>query len=133
LIEEAPDSTIKYAFSNLPANTSRLRAVRLWRERWKIEQGYQQMKEEQRPGSLRGQKLARLPSPCRPGHARLRFPRARTTPHQGQAAAEKKPAAAPCLITIPSIRRALQRLLAPVAKHDWLYCRPFILSNQLTE
>jgi SRSO17 transposase len=46
LIEEAPDSTIKYAFSNLPANTSRLRAVRLWRERWKIEQGYQQMKEE---------------------------------------------------------------------------------------
>ena len=46
LIEEQPDGTIKYAFSNLPANTSRLRAVRLWRERWKIEQGYQQMKEE---------------------------------------------------------------------------------------
>ncbi len=46
LIEEQPDGTIKYAFSNLPAGTSRLRAVRLWRERWKIEQGYQQMKEE---------------------------------------------------------------------------------------
>jgi SRSO17 transposase len=46
LLEEQPDGTIKYAFSNLPANTSRLRAVRLWRERWKIEQGYQQMKEE---------------------------------------------------------------------------------------
>ena len=46
LIEEQPDGTIKYAFSNLPADTSRLKAVRLWRERWKIEQGYQQMKEE---------------------------------------------------------------------------------------
>ena len=46
LIEEQPDGTIKYAFSNLPADTTRLRAVRLWHERWKIEQGYQQMKEE---------------------------------------------------------------------------------------
>ncbi len=46
LIEEQPDGTIKFAFSNLPPGTSRLQAVRLWRERWKIEQGYQQMKEE---------------------------------------------------------------------------------------
>lgn len=46
LIEEAADGTIKYAFSNLPVTTSRIKAVRLWRERWKIEQGYQQMKEE---------------------------------------------------------------------------------------
>ena len=46
LIEEQADGTIKYAFSNLPTGTSRLRAVRLWHERWKIEQGYQQMKEE---------------------------------------------------------------------------------------
>jgi SRSO17 transposase len=29
--------TIKHAFSNLPADTSRIAAVRLWRERWKIE------------------------------------------------------------------------------------------------
>jgi len=46
LIEEQSDGTIKYAFSNLPANTSRIRAVRLWRSRWPVEQGYQQMKEE---------------------------------------------------------------------------------------
>ena len=46
LIEEEADGTLKYAFSNLPADTTRLRAVRLWHERWKIEQGYQQMKEE---------------------------------------------------------------------------------------
>ena len=46
LNEEQSDGTIKYAFSNLPANTSRLKAVRLWRNRWPVEQGYQQMKEE---------------------------------------------------------------------------------------
>ena len=46
LIEEAADGTIKSAFSNLPANTSWLQAVRLWHQRWKIEQGYQQIKEE---------------------------------------------------------------------------------------
>ncbi len=40
LIEEQPGGTIKYAFSNLPAGASRIKAVRLWRERWKIEQGY---------------------------------------------------------------------------------------------
>jgi SRSO17 transposase len=46
LIEEQADGKIKYAFSNLPADTSRIRAVRLWRSRWPVEQGYQQMKEE---------------------------------------------------------------------------------------
>jgi SRSO17 transposase len=46
LIEEQADGKIKYAFSNLPADASRIRAVRLWRSRWPVEQGYQQMKEE---------------------------------------------------------------------------------------
>lgn len=46
LIEEEPDGSLRYAFSNLPPNTLRLQAVRLWRQRWKIEQGDQQMKEE---------------------------------------------------------------------------------------
>src|ERR671916_525518 len=46
LIEEQADGKLKYAFSNLPADTSRLRAVRLWRSRWPVEQGYQQMREE---------------------------------------------------------------------------------------
>lgn len=46
MIEEQADGDIKYAFSNLPAGTSRLRAVRLWKSRWPVEQGYQQMKEE---------------------------------------------------------------------------------------
>ena len=46
LIEEQADGKLKYAFSNLPADTSRIRAVRLWRSRWPVEQGYQRMKEE---------------------------------------------------------------------------------------
>ena len=46
LIEEQADGKLKYAFSNLPEGTRRLRAVRLWKSRWPVEQGYQQMKEE---------------------------------------------------------------------------------------
>jgi SRSO17 transposase len=46
LIEEQADGKLKYAFSNLPAGTSRIKAVRLWRSRWPVELGYQQMKEE---------------------------------------------------------------------------------------
>jgi SRSO17 transposase len=46
LIEEQADGTIKYAFSNLPEGTSMKKAVRLWKSRWPVEQGYQQMKEE---------------------------------------------------------------------------------------
>ena len=46
LIEEQADGTIKYAYSNLPAETSRERGVLIWRSRWPVEQGYQQMKEE---------------------------------------------------------------------------------------
>jgi SRSO17 transposase len=46
LIEEQADGKIKYALSNLPARTSRIKAVRLWKSRWPVEQGYQQMKEE---------------------------------------------------------------------------------------
>jgi SRSO17 transposase len=46
LIEEQADGKLKYAFSNLPEGASRIKAVRLWRSRWPVEQGYQQMKEE---------------------------------------------------------------------------------------
>jgi SRSO17 transposase len=46
LIEEPADGKIKYALSNLPKATRRIRAVRLWKSRWPVERGYQQMKEE---------------------------------------------------------------------------------------
>jgi SRSO17 transposase len=46
LIEEQADGKLKYAFSNLPPRTSCVQAVRLWKSRWPVEQGYQQLKEE---------------------------------------------------------------------------------------
>lgn len=46
LIEQQADGTLKFAFSNLPKGTSCKKAVRLWKSRWPVEQGYQQMKEE---------------------------------------------------------------------------------------
>jgi SRSO17 transposase len=46
LVEERADGTRKYALSNLPADTPLRQAVRLWKSRWPVEQGYQQMKEE---------------------------------------------------------------------------------------
>jgi SRSO17 transposase len=46
LIEEQADGQVKFAFSNLPPGTSCKKAVRLWKSRWPVEQGYQQMKEE---------------------------------------------------------------------------------------
>jgi len=46
LVEEQAGGQLKYALSNLPPRTSRARAVRLWKSRWPVEQGYQQLKEE---------------------------------------------------------------------------------------
>jgi SRSO17 transposase len=46
LVEEQPGGVLKFALSNLSASTSRLKAVRLWKQRWRVEQGHQQMKEE---------------------------------------------------------------------------------------
>jgi Transposase DDE domain len=45
LIERREDGSVRYAFSNLPANTPRLRAVRYGHRRWPVEQGYQPMKQ----------------------------------------------------------------------------------------
>jgi SRSO17 transposase len=46
LVEARDDGQVQYALSNLPAKTSLLKAVGLWKQRWRIEQGHQQMKEE---------------------------------------------------------------------------------------
>jgi hypothetical protein len=39
------------------------------------------------------------------------------------------------VITVPAIRRALQRLLAPISRHDCHYCRPWLTQDKtkLTE
>jgi SRSO17 transposase len=46
LIEEQADGQLKYAFSNLPAESSMSEGVAYWKSRWPVEQGYQQMKSE---------------------------------------------------------------------------------------
>lgn len=46
LIEQLGDETFKYYLSNLPADTALAELVRLAHQRWAIEQGYQQLKEE---------------------------------------------------------------------------------------
>lgn len=46
LIEEQADGELKFAFSNLPANTSCIAAARLWKSRRPVEQGYQRPEEE---------------------------------------------------------------------------------------
>jgi len=46
LVEWRPDGTIKYALSNLPPETILEQAVRWWKERWQVERGYLQLKDE---------------------------------------------------------------------------------------
>jgi SRSO17 transposase len=46
LIEQLSDDTFKYYFSNLPADTPLADLIVLAHQRWKVEQGYQQLKEE---------------------------------------------------------------------------------------
>lgn len=46
LIEQLGDGTFEYHLSNLPADTTLEELVRLAHQRWAIEQGYQQLKEE---------------------------------------------------------------------------------------
>jgi SRSO17 transposase len=125
LIEEQADGKIQFAFSNLPAGTSRLRAVGLWKSRWPVEQGYQQMKEELGLNQFEGrswrgfhhhaclvmlaygflvlEQRREKEAPASPGSKSVPVPR----------------------ITVPGIRRALQRLLSPVAKPDCGYCNPY--------
>jgi SRSO17 transposase len=46
LVEWRSGGSIRYALSNLPATAALAEAVGLWKTRWQVEQGYQQLKEE---------------------------------------------------------------------------------------
>jgi SRSO17 transposase len=46
LVEWRSDGSIRYALSNLPATATLSEGVSLWKSRWHVEQGYQQLKEE---------------------------------------------------------------------------------------
>ena len=124
MIEEQADGKIQFAFSNLPPGTSRLQAVRLWKSRWPVEQGYQQMKEELGLDHFEGRSwrgfhhhacLVMLAY----GFLVLEQLRAKEVP----ALPGNKSGEAP-RITVPAIRRALQDLLNPRAKPDCEYCNP---------
>ena len=46
LVEWRKDGTVKYALSNLPSETTLEQAVPRWKERWQVERGYLQLKDE---------------------------------------------------------------------------------------
>ena len=46
LVEWRSDGSIRYALSNLPPTATLADGVGLWKTRWQVEQGYQQLKEE---------------------------------------------------------------------------------------
>ena len=125
LIEERADGQIQYAFSNLPVGTSRIQAVRLWKSRWPVEQGYQQMKEELGLNHFEGRSwrgfhhhacLVLLAY----GFLALEQRRAKEAPASPGSKSEQEPR-----ITLPAIRRVLQRFLMPRAKPDCNHCNPF--------
>src|SRR3954452_16050795 len=125
LIEERADGKVQFAFSNLPVGTRRLTAVRLWKSRWPVEQGYQQMKEELGLNHFEGRSwrgfhhhacLVMLAY----GFLVLEQLRAKESPASPGGKSGPGPR-----ITVPGIRRALQRLLRPMAKPDCEYCNPY--------
>jgi SRSO17 transposase len=136
LIEAQADGQIKYALSNLPPDTSAIRAVRLWKSRWPVEQGYQHMKEELGLDHYEGRFwLGFHHHACLVmlAYGFLALEKQRLAPAEAQRteAVKKKDTG----LTLPAVRRALQGLLLPVAKPDCPYCRPQILTPdaKLTE
>jgi SRSO17 transposase len=145
LIEQRPDGSVRYAFSNLPANTSRLTAVRYWRSRWPVEQGYQQMKEELGLDHFEGRSwhgFHRHAVLVMLAYGFLTLERLRLQEQQQQQQqqqeADRSTTPVPARrkkrradsnepsgrrLTLPAIRRALQRLLLPACHLDCPYCR----------
>lgn len=138
LIEERTDGQIYYAFSNLPAETRRLSAARLWKSRWPVEQGYQQMKEELGLNHFEGRSWRGFhhhASLVMLAYGFLSLEQLREKEYP--ASPGKKKGAAP-RITLPAIRRALQGLLRPMAKPDCPHCNPHVhvfdrVAHHLTE
>ena len=60
LIEEQADGELKYALSNLPAGTSRLRAVRLWKSRWPVEKAQADYPSSRRWGGTQANRLSSM-------------------------------------------------------------------------
>ena len=117
------EQSLKFAFSNVPANTSCIAAVRLWKSRWPVEPGDQQLKDELgrdhfEGRSGRGFHHHAAMTILAYGFLLLERHRAEQD-RQGRV----KNGGAGLVLTLPGIRRALQRLLMPLAKLDCPYCR----------
>jgi SRSO17 transposase len=126
LIEERGDGQIQYAFSNLPPRTGRIKAVRLWKSRWPVEQGYQQMKEELGLNHFEGRSWRGFHHHACLVMLAYGFLASEQLREREEAPASpgSKSGAAP-RITLPAIRRALQGLLRPTARPDCTYCNPY--------
>jgi SRSO17 transposase len=122
----------------LPAKTSRLAAVRYWRSRWPVEQGYQQMKEELGLDHVEGRSwhgFHRHAVLVMMAYGFLTLERLRLQEEQQQQQQEPDRSATPVRarrkkrrrtdsnepsgprLTLPAVRRALQRLLLRLSKH----------------
>jgi len=122
LIEEQADGKIKYAFSNLPEGTGMKKAVRLWKSRWPVEQGYQQMKEELGLDHYEGRFWWGFHHHA--AMVMLAYGFLLLERHRGQEHPVKpgKKGGRQPVLTLPAVRRALQQLLRPIAKPDCSYC-----------
>ena len=112
------------------------RAVRLWRSRWPVEQGYQQMKEELGLDHFEGRSWRGFHHhACLVMLAYGFLALEQTSSPPGAIPAGQKGGRRAPVITLPAIRRALQRLLAPISRHDCPYCRPWLAhgKTKLTE
>jgi SRSO17 transposase len=98
--------------------------VRLWKSRWPVEQGYQQMKEELGLDHYEGRFwlgfhhhacLAML------AYGFMALEKQRLA--EGEAKRVKNAKKKDTGLTLPAIRRGLQQLLAPLARPDCPYCR----------
>lgn len=125
LVEERNDGQIQYALSNLPPGTSRIEAVRLWKSRWPVEQGYQQMKEELGLNHFEGRSWRGFHHHACLVMLAYGFLTLERLREEKEAPASPESKSVPATrITLPAIRRALQRLLRPMAKADCTYCNP---------
>jgi hypothetical protein len=144
LIEHRNDGSLRYAFSNLPASTSRLAAVRFWHRRWAVEQGYQQMKEELGLDHFEGRSwhgFHRHGTLVMLAYGFLTLERLRALQQQQQQQRAGRSATATLALkkkkrrrgesneppgpqlTLPAVRRALQRLLVPACHLECPYCK----------
>jgi SRSO17 transposase len=95
LVEWRTDGSIRYALSNLPATTPMEHAVQLWKSRWHVEQGYQQLKEELGLDHFEGRSWPGFhhhATMCLLAYGFLQLERLRATPPTPKVSAAKEPA-----------------------------------------